>query len=186
MHLANMRNVLDQIKYQKGGWTLHMLRGVLGSDKFQAGIREYYRQFRNGHATSAAFEKVMEETSGTDLGWFFKQWLPRPGSPVVEGGWSYDPEKKLVEIDLAQKQKGEPYRLPMEIGVTTGESNVTTRIEHIELTQAQQHFEFAAAREPSNVTLDPNTWVLMNAKFSRAAGDSGDVVFTNGNIYNGE
>ena len=32
-NLADMRRVLDQIKYQKGGWTLHMLRGVVGDDE---------------------------------------------------------------------------------------------------------------------------------------------------------
>ena len=40
------------IVYQKGGWTLHMLRGVIGTEKFWAGIREYYRRFRDSNAST--------------------------------------------------------------------------------------------------------------------------------------
>ena len=71
----------NQIVYQKGGWSLHMLRGELGDDKFWAGIREYYRRYRDANATTAEFEQVMEETSGEDLHWFFQQWLYRPDRP---------------------------------------------------------------------------------------------------------
>ena len=78
------------IVYQKGGWTLHMLRGVIGNATFWAGIREYYRRYRDANAGTEDLRRVMEETSGADLAWFFQQWLHRPGSPAVSGGWTYD------------------------------------------------------------------------------------------------
>lgn len=39
------------------------------------------------------------------------------------------------------------------------------RIEKVELTQARQRFEIAADQAPRAVTLDPNVWILMEAKF---------------------
>ena len=33
-NLSDMKKVLNQLVYQKGGWTLHMLRGQIGTDKF--------------------------------------------------------------------------------------------------------------------------------------------------------
>ena len=39
------------IVYQKGGWALHVLRGQIGTEKFWAGIREYYRRFRDSNAS---------------------------------------------------------------------------------------------------------------------------------------
>jgi aminopeptidase N len=95
------------------------------------------------------------------LGWFFRQWLHRTPSPAIEGGWRYNSASRKVEIDLAQTQKGEAYRLPLEIGIDGA------RIEKIEMTQKQQHFEMAAERAPDSVTLDPNTWVLMDAHFEK-------------------
>jgi aminopeptidase N len=156
----------NQIVYQKGGWALHMLRGEIGTEKFWAGIREYYRRFRDGNASTADFEKVMEEISGADLRWFFRQWLYRAGSPVVEGTWHYDAAAKKVEIELAQTEAGEPYRLPIEIGLVESPGAAPT-IAPIEMTGKQQKFAIAMEKEPASVGLDPHTWLLMDARFAR-------------------
>jgi hypothetical protein len=42
-----------------------------------------------------------------------------------------------------------------------------TRIEKIEMTQPQQRFVIAAAKPPKELSLDPNAWMLMEAKFVR-------------------
>ncbi|MFL5489238.1 MAG: hypothetical protein ACJ8AJ_12235 [Gemmatimonadaceae bacterium] len=70
-------------------------------------------------------------------------------------------------IQLTQTQKGKPYRLPLEVGLAA-DSAAGLRIEKIDLTQENQRFEIAADRAPSDVALDPNTWMLMEPpKFSR-------------------
>jgi aminopeptidase N len=153
------------IVYQKGGWVLHMLRGVIGTEKFWAGIREYYRRFRDSNASSEDLRRVMEETSGADLGWFFEQWLHRSGSPVVSGEWRYNSAAGKIEISLAQTQPGPPYRLPLEIAVTV--TGASPAIHRVECTARRQEFEIAADREPSSVELDPNVWVLMDGEFTR-------------------
>jgi aminopeptidase N len=135
-----------------------MLRGQIGREKFWAGIREYYRRFRDSNASTADFEAVMEEVSGADLGWFFRQWLYRPGSPAVEGSWRYDAASGKVELELDQTQPGDPYRLPLEIGVGD-------KIEKVELTQKRQTFQIAVAKEPAAVVLDPNVWMLIDFHF---------------------
>lgn len=163
-NLADMKKVLNRIIYQKGGWTLHMLRYQMGTEKFWAGIRDYYQRYRNGSATTEDFRRVMEQHSGLELSAFFQQWLARAGSPVVEGGWRYDAATKRIVIELAQMQTSEAYRLPLEIGVTI---DGVTKIEKIEFTQKQQRFEFPADKEPTTVALDPNTWVLMDARFNK-------------------
>jgi aminopeptidase N len=165
-NLADMKKVLNQLVYQKGGWTLHMLRGQIGTDQFWAGIRDYYRRYRDSNASTDDFRKVMEENSGADLTWFFEQWLNRAGSPEVDGSWSYDSAAKKIRIELAQTQAGDPYRLPLELGIQTpGVAQV--RIERIELTGRAQAFEIAADQEPSAVALDPNTWILVDARLAK-------------------
>jgi len=164
------KGIPSPIVYQKGAWALHMLRGQLGDERFWSGIREYYRRYRDGNASTGDFRKVMEETSGAGLGWFFEQWLYRAGSPVVEGGWKYNSEAKKIEIDLSQTQPGDVYRLPIQVGIAV-EGAAQPRIEGIDMTAKRQRFEIAADKEPLNVTLDPSTWVLMDAKFSQANAD---------------
>ena len=165
-NLADMKKVLNQLIYQKGGWTLHMLRGLMGTEKFGIGIRDYYHRYRNSSASTDDFRRVMEENSGLELSTFFRQWLARAGSPVVEGGWRYDAAGKKIVLDLTQAQPGEAYRLPIEVGITTDGAQ-SQRIEKIDLTQKQQRFEIAADKEPAGVVLDPNTWMLMETRFTK-------------------
>ena len=154
------KGIPNGIVYQKGGWSLHMLRALLGTDQFWAGIREYYRRYRDSNASTADFRAVMEEVSGVDLGWFFQQWLYRPGSPVVDGAWKFDAGAGKVELELAQTQPGDPYRLPLEI-------LVGDKVEKVEMTSKRQTFRFDAAKEPSAIVLDPNVWLLMSATLHR-------------------
>ena len=165
-NLADMKKVLNGLVYQKGGWTLHMLRGLMGTEKFWAGIRDYYRRYRNESASTDDFRRVMEENSGLELSWFFRQWLTRAGSPVIEGNWRYDAAAKKVVIELRQTQTTDPYRLPLGVGLTF-EGSPQLKIEKIELTQKQQRFEIAADKEPTAITLDPDTWVLMESRFAK-------------------
>jgi aminopeptidase N len=150
------------IVYQKGGWVLHMLRGVIGTEKFWAGIREYYRRYRDSNACTDDLRRVMEEASGRDLRWFFRQWLERAGSPVVEWSWRYDAQAKRVELAITQSQAGEAFRLPMEV-------SVGGKVERIEVTEKSQRFDFPVEKAPGSLELDPGTWVLMIEK-SRSSG----------------
>jgi aminopeptidase N len=160
------KGIPNQIVYQKGAWALHLLRGQVGTEKFWAGIREYYRRFRDSNASTADFRKVMEEASGQDLGWFFQQWIYRGGSPSLEGSWNYDSADHKIKLELAQTHSGDMYRLPLEVGFTTA-TGAAPKIAAIQMTDKQQHFEIACDREPVSVELDPNTWVLAQIKFAR-------------------
>jgi len=159
-NLADMSRVLNQFVYQKGGWTLHMLRHAIGTDRFWDGIREYYRRYQNQNASTDEFRQVMERVAATDLRWFFSQWLTRSGVPALAGTWTYDAAAKQVVVDVRQAQAGDSYRLSLEIGVSST-ATAPPRIERVELTGRDGRFTFAADSEPALVTLDPNTWLLM-------------------------
>jgi aminopeptidase N len=163
-NLADMRQVLTGHIYQKGGWTLHMLRGLVGDDAFWRGIRAYYRRYRDGNASTADFVREMEEASGRELGWFFRQWLYRGGSPAVRGIWHYDAATKHVQLELEQVQPGgAPFRLPLEVGLSFGEEP-RSQVARIEFDQRRQAFRIPVDRAPAAVELDPNTLTLMRAE----------------------
>jgi aminopeptidase N len=142
-----------------------MLRAQIGTDAFWAGIRDYYRRYRDGNVSTEDFRKVMEEHGHADLKWFFDQWLRRPGSPALEGTWKYDAGSKRIQIELTQAQPGDAYRLPLEVGIETGDAG--QRIEKLDFREKHQMFEIPANESPLTVILDPNTWVLMTAHFAK-------------------
>lgn len=160
-NLGDMKRVLNRLVYQKAGWVLHMLRGVVGTDRFWQGMREYYRRYRNTNASTDDFRQVMQQASGIELDWFFDQWLKRPGLPALVGTWAYDGPAKRIDLQLRQIQTGPAYRLPLEIGVSTSDGQVS--VQRVELSAAEGHFTFNSDKEPAVLTIDPNTWTLLES-----------------------
>lgn len=151
--------------YAKGAWVLHMLRGVVGDEAFRAGIREYYRLYRDKNASTADFRRVMEEASGMPLGWLFDEWLYRGGMLKVAGRWRWDAAAKALRLDLEQRQAGEPFRMPVEVAIDLGDEN-GPRGERIEIAERRQSIAIPLDREPRSVVLDPRDFVLMDAELS--------------------
>jgi aminopeptidase N len=152
--------LLNDNSYQKGGWVLHMLRGILGDDVFFRGIRSYSGRYGGGNATSDDLRSVMEAVSGKDLAWFFHQWLEEPGYPVLGTDWSYDPDAKMVNVTVTQTQPAEwpTFRLPLEVEVVS--SSGAPQRHRVELGQRVEHLSFEATAAPKAVVLDPDGWVL--------------------------
>jgi len=149
--------------YQKGAWTLHMLRGLIGDAAFWTGIRDYYKTFRDSNATTADFRRTMEQASGQELGWFFDQWLTRGGFPKLSTRWSYDAKAKQLRLDIEQLQSGPAFRLPIELGIEV-EGDPRPRLERIDVQKQHETLAIPLDRQPKSVTLDPRTYVLMDAE----------------------
>jgi aminopeptidase N len=115
---TDLMQLLDANSYQKGGWTLHMLRSVVGDSAFFRGIRDYYAAHVDGTALTDDLMQEVEHRSGMKLGWFFDQWLRRPGFASLTTSWRYDAAARRVTVDVEQGLRFAPYRLPLSIDVT--------------------------------------------------------------------
>ncbi len=114
---ADLMQLLDANSYQKGGWTLHMLRLLVGDSAFFGGIRDYYAAHVDGNAVTDDLMHAIENRSGMKLGWFFDQWLRRPGYASVTTSWHYDASSRRVLLDVEQGGKFGSYRFPLSIDV---------------------------------------------------------------------
>ncbi len=65
----------------KGAMILHMLRWVLGEDKYNKTMREFAAEYAGKSATTDDFRAVAEKNYGEQLTWFFSQWLDSTGAP---------------------------------------------------------------------------------------------------------
>ncbi len=158
-NLSDMSQVLTRNIYQKGGWTLHMLRELVGDEAFWEGIRDYYARHRNGSATTADFRRAMEEASGSDLESFFEQWLHRGGAIELEARWSWESGDGILSVTVDQVQPNAlPYRTPLELETTYADGTSERLV--LELSELSQEFDLEIAREPIALTLDPGLKVL--------------------------
>jgi aminopeptidase N len=163
-NLKDMKDVTTSQIYQKGSWILHMLRGVVGTDNFWKGIRIYYHKFKDLNATTEDFKKVMEEVSGKELDIFFEQWFYKPGILKLNGNWKYNKKEGEIIINLSQVQTdGSLFEMPLEIGIDYG--NKQQQIELINIKEQSNSFKLKVNKEPLEIILDPNYWVLMNHEF---------------------
>jgi aminopeptidase N len=163
----NLFALLNVNNYPKGGWVLHMLRGIVGDDAFFRGIRSYYARFAGGTATTADLREAMEEASGAELGWFFRQWLEEPGYPVLSVGHRWDGGAAEVAVTVRQEQDPSwpTYRLPLTLDLVGPDG--THRREKVDLTQREQTFRLRASGPLRAVVLDPEGWVLHAAADGR-------------------
>ena len=167
-NLSDMSQVLSGPgTYQKGAWTLHMLRGLIGDAAFWTGIRSYYRDHRNGNASTVDFRRSMEEASGQPLSWFFDQWLTRGGFLTLRARWSYDARAKQLRLDVEQLQPGPPFRVPLDVAITV-EGDEEPRHQRVDVRSARESLTIPLDTVPRTVTLDPYSSVLMDADVARA------------------
>jgi aminopeptidase N len=136
-----------------------MLRGIVGDDDFFAAVQVYYRRHRNSVADSEDFQQVMEEETGTQLDWFFEQWLHRPGYPILEVETGEAGASAGLQVSVTQRQGdyAPRFRLPIELELRwDGES----RREEIVLESGRDVFVFPGVPPSAQVTVDPDGHVL--------------------------
>jgi hypothetical protein len=67
---------LGFLAYRKPGYGLVMLReSILGKDRFDRAFREYIRRWAYKHPKPADFFRTMEDVSGEQLEWFWREWF---------------------------------------------------------------------------------------------------------------
>lgn len=101
--VTNLMSLLNANSYQKGGWVLHMLRNEVGDSAFVKGLRLFYKRYAYDNVVTDDFRKVMEETSGKDLGQFFRQWLYKPGQPELKISREQKGKNTILVIEQVQE-----------------------------------------------------------------------------------
>lgn len=165
---ANLMALLNTNSYQKGGWVLHMLRGLLGDSAFVRGVRAYYGAHRHGNALTDDLRRAMEGASGRELGWFFDQWLRRPGAPELSACWRYDRRTPRVLLEITQGARVPPYRFPLTVELTAADG--TRRRATVEVpAQRVARLALPLATPPAAVRLDPDVELLADLGSGAAA-----------------
>jgi aminopeptidase N len=157
--------LLNVNSYQKGAWTLHMLRSMLGDSLFIGGIRAYYQHHRHSNATTDELCADLEAFSHTNLRWFFDQWLRRPGFPEITAGWKYDAPTQTVTVEIDQSLRFEPYRFPLKVEVQmTGGSNQTLTVNVPAERSSRFVLPMRLNSTPARLLFDPSVELLATFK----------------------
>ena len=149
---SNFEQLLNANSYEKGSWTLHMLRHKIGDDAFWKGLRTYYAEYKNKNVNTADLELVMEQVSGQNLHAFFDQWIYNAGHPELSIVWSYDADKKSVNVNITQKQSN-LFVFPLQLSIDGKLYTVNVK------DKATSAF-FSYTTKPTAIIADPNVELL--------------------------
>ena len=116
-----------------------------------------FRSHRAGTALTDDLRRAVEDASGRELGWFFDQWLRRPGYPRVTVRWSRDPSGGLT-LRVRQEQDGAPFRLAFPLEIRTGDGRTVRRVVRTDGREATVRMPLDAS--PEAVAADPDNRVL--------------------------
>jgi len=157
----------------KGAMILHMLRWVLGEDKYNKTMREFAEQFAGTLASMDDFRAIAEKNYGDQLTWFFSQWLDSTGAPEFKvkyttyrlGGAAaaqQPKEEKIAGFRVTGEisQDLDLFRMPVDVRIDTDGKTETKRIEVVGTTSP---FTVETFGRPRRISVDPDHHVLTNS-----------------------
>jgi hypothetical protein len=113
-HIQGDDRIFRAIVYNKGAMVLHMLRRLVGDDRFFAGLRSFYQQWKFRKAGTDDFRLAMEKATGRDLRRFFDVWIYGAAVPRVK----FETQMSGGEAHLRFEQRGELADVPVTVTIT--------------------------------------------------------------------
>ena len=159
--------------YTKGGWVLHMLRHLVGDEKFFRALKDYRARHEFGNGSTGELREAFERQYGQSLDWFFQQWVYAPGRPLYkvsseltgpDGSGAH-----TVKVTLKQKQSiaipgraQSVFITPLDLTVHFDDGTTETRV--VMNDSRKQKVSFTVSKRPTSVGVDEGHWVLKKVK----------------------
>ena len=178
----------------KGAMILHMLRWVLGEDKYNQTMREFAETYAGKSASMADFQTIAEKHYGDQLTWFFSQWLDSTGAPEFKvkyttyrlgsGAKEQSPkEEKAAGFRVTGEisQDLDLFRMPVDLRIDT---DGKTEDKKIEVVGTSSPFSVETFGRPRRIAIDPDHHVLTNSSDIKLMSSiqRGQVLVTQGDL----
>jgi len=158
----------------KGAMILHMLRWVLGEDKYNKTMRDFASEFAGKSASMDDFKTIAEKNYGDQLTWFFSQWLDSTGAPEFKvkyttyrlgGNFAKESQAKQerspgFRVTGEITQDLDLFRMPVDLRIDTDGKTENKRIEVVGTTSP---FSIETFGRPRRIAVDPDHHVLTNS-----------------------
>ncbi|UCE59403.1 MAG: M1 family metallopeptidase [Phycisphaerales bacterium] len=148
--------------YLKGAWVMHQLRGVVGDTVFFDILSNWRAAYAFSAATTADFAAIASTAYGSNLRWFFDQWVYNAGAPAYAYTWETENVggQDYLHVWIGQVQNPpnpEVFVMPVDLVVTIGGSPETLTVWNDARVQA---YSVAVSGPVTDLQFDPNEWIL--------------------------
>src|SRR6266705_3355942 len=108
-----IRNFYTVTVYEKGAEVVRMQHTLLGEDKFQAGMRLYFKRHDGRAVTCDDLAQAMQDASGIDLAQF-RRWYDVAGTPILDAGGEYTDGKFTLTV---KQSMNPPFHIPFAVKI---------------------------------------------------------------------
>ena len=162
----------QSLSTDKGAMILHMLRWVLGEDKYNKTMREFSAEFAGKSASTDDFRTIAEKNYGDQLTWFFSQWLDSTGAPEFKvkyttyrlgGSAAQNPKEEKApgfRVTGEISQDLDLFRMPVILKIDT---DGKTENKRMEVVGTNSPFTIETFGRPRRISVDPDHHVLTNS-----------------------
>jgi aminopeptidase N/predicted negative regulator of RcsB-dependent stress response len=147
----------------KGAMILHMLRWVVGENKYLKIMREFATKYAGKSASTDDFRELSEHVFGEKLTWFYSQWMDSTSAPEFKAKYTFYRlgNNKGFRIVGAITQDLDLFRMPVNLRIDT---DGRTEEKRIEVVGTDSPFSVETFGRPRRITVDPENRVLTNSK----------------------
>ena len=166
-------NDFQTIVYRKGAWVLHMLRiltldlTTMSDDRFTGIMKDFYGKHEGRRAGTGDFRRVVERHTGTDMGWFFDQFVHGTAIPTYRVAHrvekAEDGRRYRVKLKVRQDDVPESFRMYVPVTVEMDRKQVARFRVKVEGAVTEIALPLVPA-EPKKVTFNDLEGVLAEVK----------------------
>lgn len=148
----------QSIVFHKGSMVFRMLRETMGKEKFDQLLRNFLEQYRGKSASIDEFEKLTTQVNGSNMRYFFAQWVEGTGVP------EFTVDYQIIRTRGGKfrtrgtvKQSLQTLRMPVQLMLRSEGDNQTTTTT---IEGRSEDFDFESNGQPLEVVVDPNYRIL--------------------------
>ena len=158
VELDDQSEAYRSIVFYKGAFVYRMLRMLVGDEKFESVLKNYYEQYRGHQGSIDDFEKVTSKVVGKDMRYFFGQWVDSTGVPEFKADYQMIRTKEgAFKVRGSIHQDVESFSMPVDVELVYEGGSERTKVD---LQGKSAEFSIVAKGKPLDIVVDPDSRLL--------------------------
>lgn len=141
--------------YMRGPLVLHMLRTMVGDERFNHAVRSFIEEAHHGPATTDDLAATFSRVVGTDMRWFFDEWYRDTGIPTlkVDTNVSPGPNGAYRLSGTIHEAPGDHFKKMLVPIAYTRDGKPGAKVVLVD--KPDTSFDYSLPGKPSGVKVDP-------------------------------
>ena len=146
--------------FNKGALVFNMLRQLIGEEKFDKMLSDYYAKNQGRNVTVDEFEALASKTAGRNLRFFFGQWVESTGVPEFRSDYQMLRTKDGFRVPGTVKQDLDTFEMPVDIVLRT---EAGPERQTLIMKGPSADFNIMTKSKPIEVIVDPDAKIMRSS-----------------------